>query len=181
MDLPQVNGFSVQQPTSFSVGENSTGNHVQFNSIAQVKTYKVVEPQQQNQFVQAQRPKHKARRRARVPKLELVTGGGEDAIGKAGDVGKPASPSKLKKMMEKDRHSRSGRRGLPKKGERKMAYAIVHVYCVCSALFGAPSLLFRLVIALCCCGWQCKAVLTCKLVLNNIPSCPDVYLYQSTF
>ena len=115
VDLPQVNGFSVQP--AFPVGENSTGNHVQFNSIAEVKTYKVVEPQQQQQqqLSQAQRPKHKARRRARVPKLELTTG--EDATGNGGDVGKPASPSKLKKMMEKDRHSRSGRRGLPKKGK----------------------------------------------------------------
>lgn len=169
VDLPQVNGFSVQQPTSFSVGENSTGNHVQFNSIAQVKTYKVVEPQQQqqNQFVQAQRPKHKARRRARVPKLELVTR--EDGVGQGGEVGKPASPSKLKKMMEKDRHSRSGRRGLPKKGETVVMCAIVHVYCVCTALFGSPSLLFRLMIALCC-AWQSEVLHTCKLVLNDIPT-----------
>lgn len=111
-----MNGF---QP-SFTAGESAvTGNHVQFNSIAEVKTYKVVEQpgqqqQQQGQGPQAQRPKHKARRRARVPKLDLLQGDDPNALG--GEVNKPLSPSKLKKMMDKDRHSRTGRRGLPKKG-----------------------------------------------------------------
>ena len=52
------------------------------------------------------RPKHKARRRLRVAVVET----GEQT------VTKPISPSKLKKIAEKDRHSRTGRRGLPKKG-----------------------------------------------------------------
>ena len=118
VDIPQVNGFSVQP--SFTAGAETavTGNHVQFNSIAEVKTYKVVEQpgqqQQQGQGPQAQRPKHKARRRARVPKLDLLQGDDPNALG--GEVNKPLSPSKLKKMMDKDRHSRTGRRGLPKKG-----------------------------------------------------------------
>lgn len=52
------------------------------------------------------RPKHKARRRLRVT---VVENSEQTAT-------KPISPSKLKKIAEKDRHSRTGRRGLPKKG-----------------------------------------------------------------
>ena len=55
------------------------------------------------------RPKHKARRRARQPKPE------DQAVDGAIPT-KPLSPSKLKKVAEKDRHSRTGVRGLPKKG-----------------------------------------------------------------
>ena len=125
VDIPQLNGFPVQ-PT-FVAGDNPTaGSHVQFNSIAEVKTYKVVGNQEQQQAMlqqqpghhQAQRPKHKARRRARVPKLDLLQDDDPNAMG--ADVSKPLSPSKLKKMMDKDRHSRTGRRGLPKKGKRAL-------------------------------------------------------------
>ena len=52
------------------------------------------------------RPKHKARRRLRVTVVE----------NSEQTASKPISPSKLKKIAEKDRHSRTGRRGLPKKG-----------------------------------------------------------------
>ena len=55
------------------------------------------------------RPKHKARRRARQPK--------PDETEAMEDSPKPLSPSKLKKISEKDRHSRTGVRGLPKKGK----------------------------------------------------------------
>lgn len=55
------------------------------------------------------RPKHKARRRARQPK--------PDEAEAMEECPKPLSPSKLKKISEKDRHSRTGVRGLPKKGK----------------------------------------------------------------
>ena len=129
VDIP--NGFSVQPV--FMDGDNATttANHVQFNSIAEVKTYKVVGHQEQQQqqgqgHNQVQRPKHKARRRARVPKLDLVQDEDPSAVGV--DVSKPLSPSKLKKMMDKDRHSRTGRRGLPKKGKRTFA-KFIYMYC----------------------------------------------------
>ena len=68
------------------------------------------------------RPKHKARRRARHPSksddVEEVTP-------------KPISPTKLKKMSEKDRHSRTGVRGLPKKGENFLFFLVewlFHLY-----------------------------------------------------
>ena len=132
VDIP--NGFSVQPV--FMDGDNATTttNHVQFNSIAEVKTYKVVGHQEQEAMLQqqhgqghnqVQRPKHKARRRARVPKLDLVLDDDSSAVGV--DVSKPLSPSKLKKMMDKDRHSRTGRRGLPKKGKKNLAKFYKHV------------------------------------------------------
>jgi hypothetical protein len=115
VDIPQVNGFSIQPRTTFTESDNPGGNHVQFNSIAEVK---VIEQRQSVSAApqQSQRPKHKARRRARVPKLNIADG--EDAATNAlsGEIAKPLSPSKLKKMMDKDRHSRTGRRGIPKKG-----------------------------------------------------------------
>lgn len=121
VDIPQVNGFSIQPRTAFTEGDNPGGNHVQFNSIAEVK---VIEQRQQSVTAapqqQSQRPKHKARRRARVPKLNIADG--EDATTTntlSGEIAKPLSPSKLKKMMDKDRHSRTGRRGIPKKGNKK--------------------------------------------------------------
>lgn len=100
IDIPQqLNGFGKEAagPTN-----GFTRGHVEFNGVTEVKTYKVVE----------QRPKHKARRRARVPKLDLCE---DDATLQSANP-KPVSPSKLKKMAEKDRHSRTGYRGLPKKG-----------------------------------------------------------------
>lgn len=119
VDIPQVNGFPIQPRTTFTTnGDNPGGNHVQFNSIAEVKLI------EQHQSVsasasqqQSQRPKHKARRRARIPKLNIADGGEDSTVNAlGGEVGKPLSPSKLKKMMDKDRHSRTGRRGIPKKG-----------------------------------------------------------------
>ena len=127
VDIPQVNGFPVQ-PT-FTAAD-AGGNHVQFNSVAEVKTYKVISHQeqqpQQQEAAQAPRPKHKARRRARVPKLDILQG--EDAAINGKDMSKPLSPSKLKKMMDKDRHSRTGRRGLPKKGKQLFWHIYIHIY-----------------------------------------------------
>lgn len=132
VDIPQVNGFSIPPRTAFTEGDNPGGNHVQFNSIAEVK---VIEQRQQSvtapQQQQSQRPKHKARRRARVPKLNIADG--EDATTNAlsGEIAKPLSPSKLKKMMDKDRHSRTGRRGIPKKGKKKRK-AFLSIHCMLS-------------------------------------------------
>ena len=134
VDIPQVNGFSIQQPSpSFVVGNGSGGNHVQFNSIAEVK---LIEQRQssltapQQGVVQPPRPKHKARRRARVPKLDISDGSDPSNV-LDGEMPKPLSPSKLKKMMEKDRHSRTGRRGVPKKGNKK-AFLLMHVVIIMS-------------------------------------------------
>lgn len=113
VDIPQVNGFSIQPRTTFMEGNNPGGNHVQFNSIAEVKVIESVSAAPQ----QLQRPKHKARRRARVPKLNIADGEDSSTNALSGEVTKPLSPSKLKKMMDKDRHSRTGRRGIPKKGK----------------------------------------------------------------
>lgn len=71
------------------------------------------------------RPKHKARRRAKVPKENDSV----EAEGN-GDVSpRPIAASKLKKLMDKDRHlSRSGKgRGQPKKGE----LVVQTVACAC--------------------------------------------------
>lgn len=141
VDIPQVNGFSIQPRTAFTEGDNPGGNHVQFNSIAEVK---VIE---QHQSVSAapqhsQRPKHKARRRARVPKLNIADGEDSSTNALGGEVTKPLSPSKLKKMMDKDRHSRTGRRGIPKKGKnlflKLFACCLVCVYTMPCILLAFP-------------------------------------------
>lgn len=105
---PQLNGFSAKPDSEIATSTNGHPQHVKFSGVTEVKTYTVVEMESPTQV---QRQKHKARRRARVPKLELEE---EGAAGQSAQ--KPLSPSKLKKMADKDRHSRTGRRGLPKKG-----------------------------------------------------------------
>lgn len=103
VDIPQpVNSYRSSPP--------SNGHHVQFDT--EVKVVKLPSPQTQQS--QQQRPKHKSRRRARVPNLDLAV---DEAVGPSL---KPLSPSKLKKMADKDRHSRTGRRGHPKKGEQSL-------------------------------------------------------------
>ncbi len=100
VDIPQpVSSYQSSPP-------NNGHHHVQFDTEVKV----VQLPSSPQQAQQQQRPKHKSRRRARVPNLELVS----DET--AGPSAKPLSPSKLKKMADKDRHSRTGRRGHPKKG-----------------------------------------------------------------
>ena len=90
VDIPQVNGFS-ELPSS-------SPKRVQFNN--EVTVHKSVEI----------RPKHKARRRAKLPKIDV------DGEQSPPQLQKPLSPARLKKISEKDRHSRTGLRGLPKKG-----------------------------------------------------------------
>ena len=122
VDIPQpVNNFVTYNSTNGSGAIRSPVNAtVQFNSITEVKTVPRVP-------VEEQRPKHKARRRARLPKID--TSGGDVSNGAINSPSqqKPLSPSKLKKLSEKDRHSRTGRRGMPKKGE-------LHVYNSCSCI-----------------------------------------------
>ena len=111
VDFPQI------IPNSFSFGTSNGATSpvaatVQFNAITEVKTF----AKPATTIAEDQRPKHKSRRRARPPKINTsgeVTNGGLASP----TQGKPLSPSKLKKLAEKDRHSRSGRRGNPKKGE----------------------------------------------------------------
>lgn len=57
------------------------------------------------------RPKHKAKRRVRLSSKS------EDPAPDPGPAS-PLSPTKLLKNQVKDRHSRTGRRGEPKKGAR---------------------------------------------------------------
>lgn len=121
VDLPQhVNG------TFSSYSARNGSNHpptltsplattVQFNAVTEVKTIPPATLHGVNGDSQ-QRPKHKARRRARLPKIDTSGGSSNGALASPTLQGKPLSPSKLKKLAEKDRHSRTGRRGMPKKG-----------------------------------------------------------------
>lgn len=109
VDFPQI------IPNNFSFGTSNGATSpvaatVQFNAITEVKTF----AKPATTIAEDQRPKHKSRRRARPPKINT---NGEATNGGLASPTKPLSPSKLKKLAEKDRHSRSGRRGNPKKGE----------------------------------------------------------------
>lgn len=107
VDLPQMNGL----PEGISNGTRANGQKVvQFSDMDDVRVF--------NEEI-SMRPKQKAARRVRMPPAALAplidfAGTGGDALPPS--PRKPQSPSKLKKMAEKDRHSRTGRRGLPKKG-----------------------------------------------------------------
>lgn len=97
VDVPPVNGFSLNQSRAAKktvhFGSNTTHMAAEisiFSNSAEAK------------------PKHKARRRARHPSKSDEMDGATP---------KPISPTKLQKMTEKDRHSRTGVRGLPKKGK----------------------------------------------------------------
>lgn len=117
VDLPNSFAFGASNGNANSTSPVATTT-VQFNAITEVKTF----TQEQ------QRPKHKARRRARLPKID--TSGVAVANGAlvSPTVGpKPLSPSKVKKLADKDRHSRTGRRGMPKKGE----LCACGIECVC--------------------------------------------------
>lgn len=117
--------MEVDIPANFAFGSSNgdastspVAATVQFNAITEVKTF----AKPATTIAEDQRPKHKSRRRARPPKIDTtgggstMNGGGMHALTSPTQGGKPLSPSKLKKMAEKDRHSRTGRRGNPKKG-----------------------------------------------------------------
>lgn len=107
VDLPQINGL----PEGIGNGTRPNGQKVvQFSGMDDVRVF--------NEEI-SMRPKQKAARRARMPAALPPLA---DFAGASGEASPPSprklpqSPSKLKKMAEKDRHSRTGRRGLPKKG-----------------------------------------------------------------
>lgn len=114
VDVPQVNGFAHNQP---KVAKKSVhfGSPVTRSAAAEVK---IVSAKPYKTPADA-KPKHKARRRARHPSKS-------DDMENGTDAPKPLSPNKVQKMAERDRHSRSGVRGLPKKG----------ILCYLSSLFG---------------------------------------------
>lgn len=123
VDVPQI------IPNNFAFG-TSNGDApstspvaaVQFNAVTEVKTFaKPATTIAEDQHL----PKHKARRRARPPKIDTSANISNGALGSPTLGAKPPSPSKLKKMAEKNRHSRTGRRGMPKKGGFRW-------YCLCS-------------------------------------------------
>lgn len=110
VDVPQMNGFSHNQPrvAKKTVHFGSTTTHT---AAAEVAIFS-------NSATEA-KPKHKGRRRARHPsKSDDVDGA----------TPKPISPTKLQKMTEKDRHSRTGVRGLPKKGNTHAFPPFLHLY-----------------------------------------------------
>lgn len=124
VDIPQqVNGFENTKPKPAG---NGLSHHVQFDTTANIKVVKMIPDQQQ-------RPKHKSRRRARVPKLDI----GEDETSTVSSTAKPPSPSKLKKMAEKERHSRTGHRGQPKKGECMLRLHYHFDVCMCLQAYHA--------------------------------------------
>lgn len=114
VDVPQhhVNSFAFGASNGDANSTSPVAATVQFNAITEVKTFPKSSPVAIED--QPQRPKHKARRRARLPKIDTSGAAANGAL--ASPTAKPPSPSKLKKLAEKDRHSRTGRRGMPKKG-----------------------------------------------------------------
>ena len=107
VDVPQYNGFSHQPKMAkksvhfgSSVTASSTSTAAANITIVSNTTYKTNSDA---------KPKHKARRRARHPSKSEDP---ENGIA----LTKPISPNKTQKILERDRHSRSGVRGLPKKG-----------------------------------------------------------------
>lgn len=125
VDLPQIipNSFIYGTSNGDAASTSPVAATVQFNAVTEVKTFAkpattIAEDQQ--------RPKHKARRRARPPKIEVSGNVSNGTSGSPTQGTKPLSPSKLKKLSEKDRHSRTGRRGMPKKGELQLSLLHVH-------------------------------------------------------
>lgn len=104
IDVPQLNGFAynaskvAKKSVHFGSPPASAGAATAAAEITIVT----------KKSGSSAKPKHKARRRARHPSKS------EDV--ENGEVPKPISPSKVHKMAERNRHSRSGLRGLPKKG-----------------------------------------------------------------
>lgn len=123
VDVPlHINGnFAYGASKGDATSTSPVAATVQFNAITEVKTFSM--PAASATAEEQPRPKHKARRRARVPKLD-ISGGTANGAAVSPTQGKPPSPSKLKKLAEKDRHSRTGRRGMPKKGELIMVVRV---------------------------------------------------------
>lgn len=100
------------------IGANGDSEHSEpqqlfnFGDMADVEELEAIES----------RPKHKAKRRVRLSSKSEDPAPGPDP-------GSPLSPTKLLKNQAKDRHSRTGRRGEPKKGACELMWSVL----------GAPS------------------------------------------
>ena len=110
VDVPQLNGFA-HNPSKVAKKSVHFGSPPALaNATTAAAEIAIVTKRSESNA----KPKHKARRRARHPsKSEDLENGG---------VPKPISPCKVHKMAERNRHSRSGMRGLPKKGGMSTAY-----------------------------------------------------------
>lgn len=102
VDVPQMNGF-VHNQSKVAKKLVHFGSPLVATGATAAAEVTIV-----SKAGSSAKPKHKARRRARHPSKS------EDP--ENGVVVKPLSPNKVQKMLERDRHSRSGLRGLPKKG-----------------------------------------------------------------
>ena len=105
VDVPQLNGFAYNPSKVAKKSVHFGSPPAPANATTAAAEITIVTKKTES----SAKPKHKARRRARHPsKSEDVENGG--------GVPKPISPNKVHKMAERNRHSRSGMRGLPKKG-----------------------------------------------------------------
>ena len=113
VDVPQMNGF-VHNQSKVAKKLVHFGSPLVATGATAAAEVTIV-----SKAGSSAKPKHKARRRARHPSKS------EDP--ENGVVVKPLSPNKVQKMLERDRHSRSGLRGLPKKGERERGGTLLGV------------------------------------------------------
>jgi programmed cell death protein 4 len=104
VDVPQLNGFAHNPAKVAKKSVHFGSPPAPANATTAAAEITIVTKRSES----SAKPKHKARRRARHPsKSEDLENGG---------VPKPISPCKVHKMAERNRHSRTGMRGLPKKG-----------------------------------------------------------------
>ena len=104
VDIPQFNGFPnkvAKKSVRFGASGSATSMAAAKVTIVSSNAYKTSADV---------KPKHKARRRARHPSKS-------EELENDSSATKPLSPNKTQKMAERDRHSRTGVRGLPKKGD----------------------------------------------------------------
>ena len=103
VDVPQLNGFAYSQSRAAKKSVHFGSPPATASTTAAAEVTIVTK-----KAGSSAKPKHKARRRARHPsKSEDVENGSPKPI---------STGNKFHKAMERDRHSRSGVRGLPKKG-----------------------------------------------------------------
>ena len=114
VDVPQMNGFNSHDQSRVAKKSVHFGSTSTRTAAAEVTIFN------SSRGVEA-KPKHKARRRARHPSQSEEMDNNP----------KPLSPIKLQKMTEKDRHSRTGVRGLPKKGNCLLCHVGGYVICCC--------------------------------------------------
>ena len=113
VDVPQFNGFSYHGKHQPKVAKKAVhfGSSPTASSTSTAAAQVTVVSNSAYKTSSDAKPKHKARRRARHPSKS------EDLENDdTGALTKPISSNKAQKIAERDRHSRSGVRGLPKKG-----------------------------------------------------------------